>query len=102
MQPLRSCNSRNDLVADFPGDHPAFSGIHLVLGGNVFGWTLDRDQSFAVLYAFFKAGRGMIDTAKGYSNWIALHAHPDRFGMAQCPTCDRCVDSKRYQDRTRH
>lgn len=41
-----------------------------MLGGNVFGWTIDRDQSFAVLDAFFEAGGRMIDTAEGYSNWV--------------------------------
>jgi len=32
--------------------HPALGGLPLVLGGNVFGWTADRDASFAVLDAF--------------------------------------------------
>ncbi|KHK91958.1 alcohol dehydrogenase [Novosphingobium malaysiense] len=52
------------------GDHPALSGIPLVLGGNVFGWTIDRDGSFAVLDAFYEAGGRMIDTAEGYSSWV--------------------------------
>ncbi|MFC0203370.1 aldo/keto reductase [Novosphingobium soli] len=50
--------------------HPALGGIPLVLGGNVFGWTIDRDRSFAVLDAFFEAGGRMIDTAEGYSDWV--------------------------------
>lgn len=41
----------------------------LVLGGNVFGWTADRDASFAVLDAFVAGGGTMIDTAEGYSSW---------------------------------
>lgn len=41
----------------------------LVLGGNVFGWTADRDTSFAVLDAFVAAGGVMIDTADVYSAW---------------------------------
>lgn len=53
-----------------PVDHPAIAGIPLVLGGNVFGWTIDRDRSFAVLDAFFEAGGRMIDTAEGYSDWV--------------------------------
>ena len=57
-------------MADLPGDHPFVSGIPLVLGGNVFGWTIARDESFAVLDAFFEAGGRMIDTAEGYSNWV--------------------------------
>ena len=38
----------------------------LCLGGNVFGWTADRDESFAVLDAFVEAGGTMIDTADSY------------------------------------
>lgn len=57
-------------MAEFPSDHPALDGIPLVFGGNVFGWTIDRDKSFAVLDAFYEAGGRMIDTAEGYSNWV--------------------------------
>ena len=35
----------------------------LVLGGNVFGWTADKDASFAVLDAFVGAGFDAVDTA---------------------------------------
>jgi len=38
----------------------------LCLGGNVFGWTADRDQSFAVLDAYAAAGGNFIDTADVY------------------------------------
>jgi aryl-alcohol dehydrogenase-like predicted oxidoreductase len=41
----------------------------LVLGGNVFGWTADRDASFAILDAFVAGGGTMIDTADVYSMW---------------------------------
>ena len=51
-------------------NHSALGGIRLVLGGNVFGWTIDRDRSFAVLDAFYEAGGRMIDTAEGYSSWV--------------------------------
>ena len=51
-------------------NHPALGGIPLVFGGNVFGWTLDRDRSFAVLDAFYEMGGRMIDTAEGYSSWV--------------------------------
>lgn len=51
-------------------DHPSVAGIPLVLGGNVFGWTIDQDRSFAVLDAFYEAGGRMIDTAEGYSSWV--------------------------------
>jgi len=42
----------------------------LVLGGNVFGWTADRDTSFAILDAFLDAGFNAIDTADVYSRFI--------------------------------
>jgi aryl-alcohol dehydrogenase-like predicted oxidoreductase len=41
----------------------------LSLGGNVFGWTADRDASFAVLDAFVDGGGDFIDTADSYSSW---------------------------------
>ncbi|TCM21998.1 aryl-alcohol dehydrogenase-like predicted oxidoreductase [Novosphingobium sp. PhB165] len=56
-----------------PVAHAYIDGIPLVLGGNVFGWTIDRDRSFAVLDAFYEAGGRMIDTAEGYSNWVPGH-----------------------------
>lgn len=42
----------------------------LNLGGNVFGWTADRDESFAILDAFVAGGGNFIDTADSYSAWI--------------------------------
>jgi aryl-alcohol dehydrogenase-like predicted oxidoreductase len=41
----------------------------LVLGGNVFGWTVDEPTSFAIFDAFVAAGFNCIDTADVYSNW---------------------------------
>ncbi|MFE9566891.1 aldo/keto reductase [Streptomyces sp. NPDC006692] len=41
----------------------------LALGGNVFGWTADEDQSFAVLDAYTSGGGNFIDTADAYSYW---------------------------------
>ncbi|HTD08194.1 MAG TPA: aldo/keto reductase [Solirubrobacteraceae bacterium] len=38
----------------------------LCLGGNVFGWTIDEQRSFAVLDAYFQAGGNFIDTADSY------------------------------------
>lgn len=46
----------------------------LVLGGNVFGWTADRNASFAVLDAFVAGGGTMIDTADVYSAWVPGHS----------------------------
>jgi len=54
-------------------DRPELAGIPLVLGGNVFGWTADEDNSFAVLDAFYEAGGRMIDTADVYSAWVPGH-----------------------------
>jgi Predicted oxidoreductases (related to aryl-alcohol dehydrogenases) len=45
----------------------------LALGGNVFGWTADRDESFAVLDAFRAGGGNFIDTADSYSAWKEGH-----------------------------
>lgn len=45
----------------------------LNLGGNVFGWTADRDQSFAVLDAYTEAGGNFVDTADAYSRWVPGH-----------------------------
>lgn len=42
----------------------------LSLGGNVFGWTADETQSFAVLDAYAAAGGNFLDTADSYSAWI--------------------------------
>ena len=41
----------------------------LVLGGNVFGWTANRDTSFAILDAFLDAGFNAIDTADVYNRF---------------------------------
>ena len=49
------------------------AGSPLALGGNVFGWTADRDASFAVLDSFAAAGGRLIDTADVYSAWAPGH-----------------------------
>lgn len=41
----------------------------LALGGNVFGWTADEQQSFAVLDAYAAAGGNFVDTADVYAAW---------------------------------
>lgn len=45
----------------------------LNLGGNVFGWTADRDGTFAVLDAYREAGGNFIDTADVYNKWVPGH-----------------------------
>jgi len=44
-----------------------------MLGGNVFGWTVDETASFRLLDAAFDAGLNFIDTADVYSRWIPGH-----------------------------
>ena len=42
----------------------------LMLGGNVFGWTLNENDSFRILDSAFDAGLTFIDTADVYSTWV--------------------------------
>ena len=49
------------------------SGLELapiMLGGNVFGWTIDEKASFGILDAFVDAGFNAIDTSDSYARWI--------------------------------
>ena len=50
--------------------HSSLDVHPLSLGGNVFGWTADRDASFAILDAFVAGGGDFIDTADAYSAWV--------------------------------
>jgi aryl-alcohol dehydrogenase-like predicted oxidoreductase len=53
---------------------PVLSEVsRLCLGGNVFGWTMDEAESFAVLDAFLEGGGNFIDTADSYSLWVEGH-----------------------------
>ncbi|HLA21499.1 MAG TPA: aldo/keto reductase [Pseudolabrys sp.] len=45
----------------------------LMLGGNVFGWTIDAATAFAILDAFIDAGFNAVDTANSYSRWVPGH-----------------------------
>jgi aryl-alcohol dehydrogenase-like predicted oxidoreductase len=52
------------------------SGIEVppvVVGGNVFGWTVDRATGFRLLDAMVDAGLNAIDTADVYSAWAPGH-----------------------------
>jgi len=40
------------------------------LGGNTFGFTADRDASFAILDAWVAGGADFVDTADSYSAWV--------------------------------
>lgn len=46
--------------------HTDLDVFELCLGGNVFGWTIDEQRSFAVLDAYVAAGGNFIDTADSY------------------------------------
>jgi aryl-alcohol dehydrogenase-like predicted oxidoreductase len=45
----------------------------LGLGGNTFGWTSDKETSYAVLDAYVAGGGNFIDTADSYSAWVPGH-----------------------------
>jgi hypothetical protein len=45
----------------------------LVLGGNVFGFTVKGEEAFRLLDRFVDAGGTMIDTADVYSAWVPGH-----------------------------
>ena len=42
----------------------------IVFGGNVFGWTLNEQESFKMLDDLLEAGFNTIDTADVYSRWV--------------------------------
>lgn len=42
----------------------------IVFGGNVFGWTINEQQSFEILDHFVDNGFNFIDTADVYSRWV--------------------------------
>jgi len=69
----------------------------LCLGGNVFGWTIDEQASFAVLDAYVQAGGNFIDTADIYGRrgpnglgeserivgrWLAARGNRERLVIA--------------------
>jgi aryl-alcohol dehydrogenase-like predicted oxidoreductase len=63
----------------------------LCLGGNVFGWTADRDQSFEVLDRYAAAGGNFIDVADLYAGgqaesivgaWMADRGNRDAIVLA--------------------
>ncbi len=66
----------------------------LCLGGNVFGWTADEAQSFAVLDAYAAAGGNFIDTADAYSAWV-----PGNSGGESETIIGRWVASRDNRDR---
>src|SRR5260370_7591477 len=66
----------------------------LCLGGNVFGWTIDEETSFAVLDAYFAEGGNFIDTADTYSTWV-----PGHVGGESEAFIGRWMSARRNRDR---
>ncbi|MEV6974990.1 aldo/keto reductase [Kitasatospora sp. NPDC093806] len=63
-------DSRSDAPRHVPLGTSGLAVFPLSLGGNVFGWTADEAQSFAVLDAYAAAGGNFVDTADMYSSWV--------------------------------
>lgn len=42
----------------------------IFFGGNVFGWTLNEEESFRILDGFLDRGFNAVDTANNYSYWV--------------------------------
>jgi aryl-alcohol dehydrogenase-like predicted oxidoreductase len=67
VRSLRHCSCRLGSVEDMARlGHTDLDVFPLCLGGNVFGWTADEQQSFAVLDAYVQAGGNFVDTANSY------------------------------------
>ena len=46
----------------------------IMLGTNVFGWSVDAATAFAILDGFVAGGFNAIDTANSYSRWVPGHS----------------------------
>ncbi|MGH3278623.1 MAG: aldo/keto reductase, partial [Trebonia sp.] len=66
----------------------------LCLGGNVFGWTMDEAESFAVLDAYVGGGGNFLDTADSYSIWAPGHT-----GGESERIIGRWLESRGHRDR---
>ncbi|MFB4293832.1 aldo/keto reductase [Nonomuraea sp. ATR24] len=51
----------------------------IALGTNVFGWTADKETSFAILDAYTEAGGNFIDTADVYPYWVTGESTSESF-----------------------
>jgi aryl-alcohol dehydrogenase-like predicted oxidoreductase len=67
----------------------------IALGGNVFGWTADEAESFAVLDGYAAAGGNFIDTADVYSAWA-----PGNSGGESEAILGRWIASRRAREQT--
>lgn len=50
--------------------HTDLDVFRVCLGGNVFGWTANEEESCAVLDAYASGGGNFIDTADVYASWV--------------------------------
>jgi aryl-alcohol dehydrogenase-like predicted oxidoreductase len=66
----------------------------LVLGGNVFGWTANEKESFAVLDAYVAAGGNFVDTADVYSAWV-----PGNSGGESETILGKWLEQRKIRDR---
>jgi aryl-alcohol dehydrogenase-like predicted oxidoreductase len=67
----------------------------IALGGNVFGWTANEEESFAVLDGYAAGGGNFIDTADVYSAWA-----PGNSGGESETILGRWMASRGSRDRT--
>ncbi len=67
----------------------------IALGGNVFGWTANEEESFAVLDGYAAAGGNFIDTADVYSAWA-----PGNSGGESETILGRWIASRDRRDQT--
>jgi aryl-alcohol dehydrogenase-like predicted oxidoreductase len=67
----------------------------IALGGNVFGWTANEKDSFAVLDGYAAAGGNFIDTADVYSAWA-----PGNSGGESETILGRWMTSRGRRDQT--
>jgi aryl-alcohol dehydrogenase-like predicted oxidoreductase len=67
----------------------------IALGGNVFGWTANEKDSFAVLDGYAAAGGNFIDTADVYSAWA-----PGNSGGESETILGRWMNSRGRRDQT--
>jgi aryl-alcohol dehydrogenase-like predicted oxidoreductase len=66
----------------------------LALGGNVFGWTANEEESFAVLDAYAAAGGNFVDTADVYSAWA-----PGNSGGESETILGKWLEQRKLRDR---
>jgi aryl-alcohol dehydrogenase-like predicted oxidoreductase len=89
----RAPDSRFVIVGDLNLGRTDLDVFPLCLGGNVFGWTADEQQSHEVLDAFVAAGGNFVDTANSYlvehgqsesiiGRWMAARGNRDQVVLA--------------------